>query len=73
MRLVVFFKVSILPQRGFAKRIIKIKKIWFANTPMAHQKVKFIHRKKLGGIMFWELVQDSKTDGLLDVMYTGLR
>lgn len=36
-------------------------------------KVKFIRRKKLGGIMFWELVQDAKTDGLLEVMYTGLR
>lgn len=36
-------------------------------------KIKFIRRKKLGGIMFWELVQDAKTAGLLDVMYKGLR
>ncbi len=36
-------------------------------------KTKFIRRKKLGGIMFWELVQDTKTDGLIDVMYKGLR
>jgi chitinase len=36
-------------------------------------KVKFIRRKKLGGIMFWELVQDAKRDGLVDVMYRGLR
>jgi len=36
-------------------------------------KTKFIRRKKLGGIMFWELAQDAKTDGLIDVMYEGLR
>lgn len=36
-------------------------------------KTKFIRRKKLGGIMFWELVQDTKMDGLIDVMYKGLR
>lgn len=36
------------------------------------EKVKFIRRKKLGGIMFWELAQDKKVDGLVDVMYKGL-
>ena len=37
------------------------------------EKTKFIHHKKLGGIMFWELAQDARTDGLVDVMYRGLR
>jgi chitinase len=35
-------------------------------------KTKFIRRKKLGGIMFWELVQDAKEDGLVDEMYKQL-
>ena len=29
-------------------------------------KTKFIRRRKLGGIMFWELSQDQPTDGLID-------
>jgi len=37
------------------------------------EKTKFIRRKKLGGIMFWELALDAKTDGLIDAMYNGLR
>jgi chitinase len=37
------------------------------------EKIKSIRRKKLGGIMFWELAQDMKADGLVDVMYKGLR
>jgi len=36
-------------------------------------KTKFLRRKKLGGIMFWELAQDTKTGGLLDVMYKSLK
>lgn len=35
-------------------------------------KIKFIRRKKLGGIMFWELAQDIRGGGLVDVMYKGL-
>jgi chitinase len=31
-------------------------------------KSKYIRRKKLGGIMFWQLTQDKPTDGLIDVM-----
>jgi len=31
-------------------------------------KTKFIRRKKLGGIMFWELVQDLREKGLLEEM-----
>ena len=37
------------------------------------EKTKFIRRKKLGGIMFWELGQDLKIDGLLDEMERNLR
>lgn len=35
-------------------------------------KTKFIRRKKLGGIMFWELIQDLKENGLVDEMYKQL-
>lgn len=36
-------------------------------------KTKFIRRNKLGGIMFWELVQDLKENGLVEEMNRGLR
>ena len=45
----------------------------FDDERSIREKIKFIRRKKLGGIMFWELVQDTKTEGLVDVMYKGLR
>lgn len=35
-------------------------------------KTKFIRRKKLGGIMFWELIQDKPVNGLIDVMTKNL-
>ncbi len=37
------------------------------------EKTKFIRRKNLGGIMFWELSEDKNTGGLVDVMYNTLR
>jgi chitinase len=37
------------------------------------EKTEFIRRKKLGGIMFWELIQDLEQDGLVDEMYKALR
>jgi chitinase len=37
------------------------------------EKTKFIRRKKLGGIMFWELGQDLKQHGLVEEMENGLR
>lgn len=37
------------------------------------EKTKFIRRKQLGGIMFWELGQDLKQDGLMDEMERWLR
>ncbi len=45
----------------------------FDDKRSIREKTKFIRRKKLGGIMFWELAQDAKVDGLVDVMYKGLR
>lgn len=35
-------------------------------------KTKFVRKKRLGGIMFWELGQDLKEGGLVDEMYEGL-
>jgi chitinase len=35
-------------------------------------KAKFILRKKLGGMMFWELSEDVPTDGLVDAIWKGL-
>jgi len=37
------------------------------------EKAKFIRKKKLGGIMFWELAQDLKENGLVEEMNKGLR
>ena len=36
------------------------------------KKANFIRRKKLGGIMFWELTQDKPAGGLIDVINNGL-
>jgi chitinase len=36
------------------------------------EKTKFIHRKKLGGIMFWELTEDKTSGGLVDAIGKGL-
>ena len=35
-------------------------------------KTKFVRRKKLGGIMFWELREDKTTAGLVDAISSGL-
>ncbi|MEP7255947.1 MAG: glycoside hydrolase family 18 protein [Ferruginibacter sp.] len=40
----------------------------FDDKRSIEQKCKFIRRKKLGGIMFWELVQDLKEGGLVEEM-----
>jgi len=44
----------------------------FDDERSIREKIKFIRRKKLGGIMFWELAQDLKTGGLVDEMYKQL-
>jgi chitinase len=36
-------------------------------------KTKYIRRKKLGGMMFWQLGEDAKENGLVDEMYKGLK
>ena len=37
------------------------------------EKTKYIKRKKLGGIMFWELAQDVKEGGLVEEMWKELK
>jgi chitinase len=44
----------------------------FDDKNSIREKTKFIRRKKLGGIMFWELGQDLKNNGLVDEMEKGL-
>jgi len=44
----------------------------FDDERSIREKIKFIRRKKLGGIMFWELAQDLKAGGLVDEMYKQL-
>ena len=38
----------------------------FDDKRSIREKIKFVRRKKLGGIMFWELLNDLTTNGLLD-------
>jgi len=45
----------------------------FDDKKSIREKTKFIRRKKLGGIMFWELGQDMKQDGLVEEMANGFR
>jgi len=45
----------------------------FDDQRSIREKIKFVRRKKLGGIMFWELVQDKQSGGLVEVMYKGLK
>lgn len=41
----------------------------YDNPASVKAKVKYAKDKKLGGIMFWELRNDKKQDGLLDAIY----
>lgn len=45
----------------------------FDDKNSIREKTRFIRKKKLGGIMFWELGQDLKQDGLVKEMEIGLR
>ncbi len=49
------------------------KKLFFTydNEYSVAEKVKFIQRKKLGGIMFWELSEDLPGGGLLGAIWKG--
>lgn len=40
----------------------------FDDVRSVKNKCRFIRKNKLGGIMFWELIQDKKVNGLVDVM-----
>ncbi len=40
----------------------------FDNEHSIKEKTKFIRRKKLGGIMFWELTEDKPMKGLVNIM-----
>ena len=44
----------------------------FDDKQSINEKCQFIRKKKLGGIMFWELIQDLKKDGLLEEMSRDL-
>ncbi len=44
----------------------------FDDKHSIQEKVKFIVKKKLGGMMFWELSEDVPTDGLVDEIWKGL-
>ena len=41
-------------------------------TPTMAQKAIFVIKKKLGGMMFWELTEDVPTDGLVDEISKAL-
>lgn len=45
----------------------------FDDERSVKNKCRFVRRKKLGGIMFWELIQDKKVNGLVDVMKKALK
>ena len=44
----------------------------FDDERSIQQKTKFIRKKNLGGIMFWELSQDKPQQGLVEIMYQSL-
>ncbi|MEP7269739.1 MAG: glycoside hydrolase family 18 protein [Saprospiraceae bacterium] len=44
----------------------------FDDSKSIQEKSKFIRKKHMGGIMFWELSQDKASGGLIDVMYQEL-
>ena len=44
----------------------------FDDEQSVKQKCEYIRRKKLGGIMFWQLTEDKKENGLLGVMSRDL-
>lgn len=45
----------------------------FDDKRSIQEKTRYIRNKKLGGIMFWELADDLKKDGLVDEMSRGLK
>ena len=45
----------------------------FDDKRSIRKKARFVRRNKLGGIMFWELIQDKPAEGLVDAISKGLR
>ncbi|HMK03395.1 MAG TPA: glycoside hydrolase family 18 protein [Ferruginibacter sp.] len=45
----------------------------FDDRRSIQEKIKYIRRKKSGGIMFWELAQDVKEGGLVEEMWKGFK
>jgi chitinase len=45
----------------------------FDDKRSIREKTNFIRRKKSGGIMFWELINDLPANGLVDEIHKGLR
>lgn len=45
----------------------------FDDEQSIRAKTKFIRQNKLGGIMFWQLLDDKTSDGLVDAIYFGLK
>jgi chitinase len=44
----------------------------FDDSLSIKEKTKFIRRKKMGGIMFWQLLDDATAEGLVSEMWRGL-
>jgi chitinase len=44
----------------------------FDNERSIKAKAQYLQQKKLGGIMFWELVQDKNSHGLVELMWDVL-
>ena len=45
----------------------------FDDEHSIQEKTKFILRKKLGGIMFWQLMDDKASEGMVDLIERGLK
>jgi len=45
----------------------------FDDKHSIREKAKYVRKQKLGGIMFWELGEDAKENGLVDEIFTGLK
>ena len=46
--------------------------VTYDNKRSIQKKVKYMKKHQLGGIMFWELGNDSYSDGLLDQIHISI-
>jgi chitinase len=58
-----------IAQAPYAYNSVKKEFATFDNKESIVAKVNYIHKKKLGGIMFWQLTGDKTSDGLLHTIY----